>query len=216
MLKVLFPVAVRAADATYQMQFGHVERPTHYSTSHDLARYEVPGHRFADLSEHGFGVALLTDCKYGYSTYGGDMRISLLRSPEVPDPQADIGSHAFAYAVMPHAGGWREAGVVAEAARFETPIRWARGTAQPRSLFDLADPNLVLDTVKRAEDSDALVLRMYEAHGARGEARLRLGLPFGEVLECNLLEDAGEPLSVEDGAIVVPYRPHQIISLLVR
>jgi alpha-mannosidase len=216
MLKVLFPVAVRAADATYQMQFGYVERPTHYSTSHDLARYEVPGHRFADLSEHGFGVALLTDCKYGYSTYGGDMRISLLRSPEVPDPQADIGSHGFAYAVMPHAGGWREAGVVAEAARFETPIRWARGTAQPRSLFDLADPNLVLDTVKRAEDSDALVLRMYEAHGARGEARLRLGLPYTDAIACNLLEDAAEPLAVADGAIVVPYRPHQIISLLVR
>ena len=68
MLKVLFPVAVHSASATYQMQFGHAERPTHYSTSHDLARYEVPGHRFADLSEHGFGVALLTDCKYGYST----------------------------------------------------------------------------------------------------------------------------------------------------
>jgi alpha-mannosidase len=215
MLKVLFPVAVRAANATYQMQFGHAERPTHYSTSHDLARYEVPGHRFADLSEHGFGVALLTDCKYGYSTYGGEMRISLLRSPQVPDPQADIGSHTFAYAVMPHAGGWREAGVVAEAARFETPIRWAPGAAQPRSLFDLDDPNLVLDTVKRAEDSDALVLRLYEAHGARGEAHLRLGLPFGDAVSCNLLEDAGEPLAVEDGAIIVPYRPHQIISLLV-
>ena len=95
---------------------------------------------------------------------------------------------------MPHAGGWREAGVVAEAARVRDAVRWAQGTAQPRSLFDLADPNLVLDTVKRAEDSDALVLRMYEAHGARGEARLRLGLPFGEVHACNLLEDAGEPL----------------------
>ena len=91
MLKVLFPVAVHAANATYQMQFGHAERPTHYSTSHDLARYEVPGHRFADLSEHGFGVALLTDCKYGYSTYGNEMRISLLRSPQVPDPHADVG-----------------------------------------------------------------------------------------------------------------------------
>jgi alpha-mannosidase len=216
MLKVLFPVAVRSANATYQMQFGHTERPTHYSTSHDLARYEVPGHRFADLSEHGFGVALLTDCKYGYSTYGGEMRISLLRSPEVPDPQADVGSHTFAYAAMPHAGGWREAGVVAEAARFETPIRWASGAAQPRSLFDLDDPNLVLDTVKLAEDSDALVLRLYEAHGARGEARLRPGLPFTEAVACNLLEDAGPPLAVEDGAIVVPYRPHQIISVLVR
>ena len=194
MLKVLFPVAVHSASATYQMQFGHAERPTHFSTSHDLARYEVPGHRFADLSEHGFGVALLTDCKYGYSTLGGEMRISLLRSPSVPDPDADAGSHRFAYAVMPHAGGWREAGVVAEAARFATPLRWAAGAGGPRSWLSVDDPNLVLDTVKRAEDSDALLLRLYEAHGARGRARLHVGWPVAEAVSCNLLEDAGEPL----------------------
>jgi alpha-mannosidase len=216
MLKVLFPVAVHSPSATYQMQFGHAERPTHFSTSHDLARYEVPGHRFADLSEHGFGVALLTDCKYGYSTLGGEMRISLLRSTSVPDPEADAGSHRFAYAVMPHAGGWREAGVVAEAAQFTTPLRWAAGAGEPRSWLSVDDPNLVLDTVKRAEDSDALLLRLYEAHGARGRARLRVGWPVAEAVSCNLLEDAGEPLPVDGGVIELGYRPHQIISLLVR
>ncbi len=216
MLKVLFPVAVRGANATYQMQFGHAERPTHYSTSHDLARFEVPGHRFADLSEHGFGVALLTDCKYGYSTYGNEMRISLLRSPAVPDPTADIGLHEFAYAVMPHAGGWREAGVVAEAARFEAPVRWLAGSHEPRSLAWCDDPNLVLDTIKRSEDTDALVLRLYEAHGARGTARLHLGLPHGtEVRRCNLLEDPGDAIPIRDGVAEIPYRPHEIISLLV-
>ena len=214
MLKVLFPVAVHAPNATYQMQFGHAERPTHYSTSHDLARYEVPGHRFADLSEHGFGVALLTDCKYGYSTYGNEMRISLLRSPQMPDPNADVGRHEFAYAVMPHAGGWREAGVVAEAARFESPVRWAPA-AKERSFFAVDDPNLVLDTVKRAEDSDALVLRLYECHGARGTARLRVGVPFTAARLCNLLEDAGAELPVSDGEIELAYRPHEIISVLV-
>jgi alpha-mannosidase len=216
MLKVLFPVEVLARSATYQMQFGYTERPTHYSTSHDLARYEVPGHRFADLSEHGFGVALLTDCKYGYSTYGNEMRISLLRSPTTPDPLADVGSHQFAYAVMPHVGGWREAGVVAEAARFEWPLRWAPGTAKPGSFFSVDDPNLVLDTVKRAEDSDALVLRLYEAHGARGTARLRVDVPFTAAVRCNLLEDAGPALPVTGGEIELGYRPHEIISLLVR
>ena len=197
------------------MQFGHTERPTHFSTSHDLARFEVPGHRFADLSEHGFGVALLTDCKYGYSTYGNEMRISLLRAPKVPDPEADMGRHEFAYAVMPHAGGWRDAGVVGEAARFETPLRWAPGAAEPGSLFSVDDPNLVLDTVKRAEDSDALVLRLYEAHGARGTARLRVGVPFAGAVSCNLLEDPGEPLETDGDEIVVAYRPHEIVSLLV-
>jgi alpha-mannosidase len=144
------------------------------------------------------------------------MRLSLLRAPKSPDPGADMGPHEFAYAVMPHAGGWREAGVVGEAAMFETPFRWAPGAAEPGSLFSVDDPNLVLDTVKRAEDSDALVLRLYEAHGARGSARLRVGLPFSEAVACNLLEDPSEPLETDGDEIVVPYRPHEIVSLLVR
>src|SRR5581483_7433629 len=88
LLKVCFPLAIRARNATYETAFGFAERPTHYSTSFDRARYEVPGHRFADLSEHGFGAAVLTDCKYGYSCYGGELRISLLRAPKSPDPEA--------------------------------------------------------------------------------------------------------------------------------
>ena len=144
------------------------------------------------------------------------MRISLLRAPTEPDPDADIGRHEFAYAVMPHAGGWREAGVVGEAARFETPLRWAPGVAEPRSFFSVDDPNLVLDTVKRAEDSDALVVRLYEAHGARGTARLRVGVPFAEAVSCNLLEDPGEPLETDGDEIVLAYRPHEIVSVLVR
>jgi alpha-mannosidase len=142
------------------------------------------------------------------------MRISLLRSPTVPDPHADVGRHAFAYAVMPHVGGWREAGVVAEAARFETPLRWAPGTAEPHSFFSIDDPNLVLDTVKRAEDSGALVVRLYEAHGARGTARLRVGVAFTGAVRCNLLEDAGSPLPAAGGEVELAYRPHEIISVL--
>ena len=215
-LKVLFPVAVRAASAAYEMPFATTERPTHYSTSRDLAQFEVPGHRFADLSEHGFGVALLTDCKYGYSTLGGEMRITLLRAPKEPDPAADMGRHTFAYAVMPHAGGWREAGVAAEARRFNAPLVWAgRGVSLP-SFASVADPNLVLDTIKQAEDSEALVIRLVEMHGARGTARLRLGFPIVDARSCNLLEDSGPRLSVADGTVEVAYRPHQVISLLVR
>ena len=216
LLKVCFPLAVRAPNATYEMQFGTVERPTHYSTSFDKARYEVPGHRFADLSEHGFGVALLTDCKYGYSCYANELRLSLLRSPKSPDPEADMGAHEFAYAIHPHAGGWREAGVVAEAARFNQPLRWGASVpvTQSRSYASVDDRNLVLDTIKRAEDSDAIVLRLYEAHGARGVARLRLALPFSSARLANALEDEGEPLAVEGNEIVVPYRPHQIVTVI--
>jgi alpha-mannosidase len=215
LLKVCFPLAVRAPTATYEMPFGYAERPTHYSTSWDRARYEVPGHRFADLSEHGFGVALLSDSKYGYSCLGGELRISLLRSPVSPDPEADQGEHEFAYAVLPHAGGWREAGVLAEAHRFNAPLRWVAGESVPgtQSLASVDDPNLVLDTIKRAEDSEALVLRLYEAHGARGTARLRLGVQYGSARLANGLEDDGEELEVDGDEIVVPYRPHQLLTV---
>jgi alpha-mannosidase len=216
LLKACFPLAVRAPNATYEMPFGYTERPTHYSTSHDRARYEVPGHRFADLSEHGFGAALLTDCKYGYSCYGGELRVSLLRSPKSPDPEADMGRHEFAYALLPHAGGWREAGVVAEAACFNAPLRRGSGTAAPRSLASVDDPNLVLDTIKRAEDSDAIVLRLYEAHGGRGVARVTLGLPFSAARRANALEDEGDELEVDGDTIVIPYRPHEIVTVMAR
>src|SRR5256885_17260938 len=123
------------------MHFGDAVRPRHYSTSFDAAGYEVAGHRWADLSEHGFGAALLSDCKYGYSCYGNELRMSLLRAPKSLDPEADMGTHEFAYALMPHAGGWREAGVVAEALRFNVPVRWA--AVAPDSFAARDGPNLV-------------------------------------------------------------------------
>jgi alpha-mannosidase len=215
LLKVCFPLAVRSPNATYEMPFGYAERPTHYSTSFDRARYEVPGHRWADLSEHGFGAAVLTDSKYGYSCHGGDLRVSLLRSPKSPDPEADMGRHEFAYALVPHAGGWREAGILREAVLFNAPLRWTDVTAEG-SFASVEDDNLVLDTIKRAEDSDELVLRLYEAHGGRGVARVRLAVPTSSALRANLLEDGGDALEFDDGAIVVPYRPHEIVTVKVR
>jgi alpha-mannosidase len=123
-----------------------------------------------------------------------------------------MGRHEFAYALLPHAGGWREAGVVAEGLRFNVPLRWV-ASASNRPLAWVDDPNLILDTVKRAEDSDALVLRLYEAHGARGVAHLRLRLPFESAVSANVLEDDGDELEIEDGAVVLRYRPHQLLTV---
>jgi alpha-mannosidase len=212
LLKVRFPLDIRSPSATYEMPFGYAERPTHYSTSFDRAKYEVPGHRFADLSEHGFGAALLTDSKYGYSCFGGNLRISLLRSPKSPDPEADMGTHEFAYALLPHAGGWRDGGVLREAVLFNAPLRWTSGV--PTQSLAIAEGGLVLDTIKRAEDSDALVLRLYEPHGGRGVARVRIAA--SRARRANLLEDDGQELAVENGAIVIPFRPREIITVKVR
>jgi alpha-mannosidase len=213
MLKVAFPVGVRAMHATYEMQFGCVARPTHYNTPYDLAMYEVPAHKWADLSEHGFGVALLNDCKYGYSTFGNTLRLSLLRSPKSPDPVADMGRHEFSYALFPHAGGWQAAGVVGEAYRFNVPVRWAPGTIKPASWAAVNTADLVLDTIKKAEDSEALVLRLYEAHGARGTARVKVALPFHEAVYCNILEEELGSVPVRDGVLEVPYTPFQLIGV---
>jgi alpha-mannosidase len=216
LLKVCFPLAVRAPHATYEMPFGYAERPTHYSTSWDRARYEVPGHRFADLSEHGFGAALLTDSKYGYSCHGNELRISLLRSPKSPDPEADLGRHEFAYALFPHAYDWRNNAVVAEAARFNAPLRWTTDIDVVGSFARVVGAGLVLDTIKRAEDSEALVVRLYEPHGGRGTTLLRVARPVESAVRANLLEDEGDALEVVDGGIKIPFRPHELVTVIVR
>jgi len=214
LLKVAFPLAVHAHEATYETAFGVARRPTHYSTRHDLARYEVPGHRFADMSEHGFGVALLSESKYGYSAFGDTLRMSLLRAPKSPDPEADMGEHAFAYALYPHTGGWQDGGVLAEAAAFNAPLRW--GTGLNRGAWLRVDPpGLVLDTVKLAEDSDALVLRLYEPYGARGRAHIELAMPFSSARRSNLLEHDLGPAATSGSAIAVDYRPWEIVTLIV-
>ena len=214
LLQVAFPLLVRAASATYEMQFGVASRPTHINTAADLAQFEVPGHRFADLSEHGFGVALLTDSTHGFSARGSELRLSLLRGPTDPDPDADLGRHELAYAMLPHAGGWQAGDVVAEARTFDEPLLWASAGGPPGALAE-AD-GLVLDTIKQAEDSGALVLRLYDPHGARGTARVRVGFPFATARRANLLEDPGEPLPVTDGTTIeIPYRPFELVTVLV-
>jgi alpha-mannosidase len=212
LLKVRFPIDVHATSATFEMPFGWTERPTHRSTSFERARYEVPGHRFADVAEHGFGAAVLSDCKYGWSCEGADLRLSLLRAPKSPDPEADMGRHEFAYALLPHAGGWREAGVLAEAIRFASPLR-RTALELPSSFASVDDPALVLDTVKPADDGDGVVLRLYEAFGGRGVARVRLARPFSRAQLANALEEPVGLLRIDGDAVVLPYRPHELLTV---
>ena len=126
-----------------------------------------------------------------------------------------MGKHEFAFAIFPHAGDWRDGGVVAEGYRFNVPILFAPGSVEPKSFAKVYDSNLVLDTIKRAEDSDAMVLRLYECHGGRGTARVKLGWPFKSARLCNGLEDKLGALNVRDGEIEIDYTPYQIISVLV-
>jgi alpha-mannosidase len=213
-LKVEFPLNLRAASATYEIQFGHVERPTHFNTSYDLARFEVPAHKWADLSESDFGVALLNDCKYGYAAHGNLLRLSLLRAPTSPDPEADQGLHQFRFAVFPHEGDPQAAGVTEEAYRFNVPLLTGKGSGEDiqQRFFTLDHPALIVDSIKKAENSDALILRLYESRGTRGQARLTSPLAVNSAALVNLLEDELAPLEWRDG-VVFGFKPFEILSL---
>jgi alpha-mannosidase len=216
LLKVAFPVAVQSARATYEIQFGHVERTTHTNTSWDQARFEVCAHRWADLGEAGYGVALLNDCKYGYDIRGSVMRLSLLRAPTHPDPTADRGEHRFTYALMPHPGDFRQAGVIAAAEDLNAPLTVVHGnlaTGERRSLVEVDKPQVVVEAIKRAEDSDATVVRLYEAWGGRCTARLRTTLPASRALLCDLLERDREEVAVNGGVIELELTPFKILTL---
>jgi alpha-mannosidase len=216
LLKVAFPVAVRAPRATYEIQFGHVERTTHTNTSWDQARFEVCGHRWADLGEAGYGVALMNDCKYGYDIRGSVMRLSLLRSPTHPDPRADRGRHRFTYALLPHPGDFREAGVIAAAEDLNAPLSIVRGNlpaGDRRSLVEVDKQQIVVEAIKRGEDSNATILRLYEAWGGRCRARLRTTLPASRAFLCDLLEREREEVALRDGAIDLELAPFKILTL---
>jgi alpha-mannosidase len=214
-LKVEFPLALRSDYATFEIQFGHVRRPTHFNTSWDFARFEVCAHRWADLSEPNYGVALLNDSKYGYACHGNVLRLSLLRSPKSPDPKADMGRHHFRYALLPHEGGPQAGGVIPAAAAFNQPLR-VQASSKPvasRSFFSVDNPGVVLDTVKKAEDSDDLILRFYESHGAHQEATLTVDGKIAQAARVNLLEENDEPIRAGAKQIKLKLRPFEILSL---
>jgi alpha-mannosidase len=216
LLKVAFPVDVRSTRATYEIQFGHVERTTHTNTSWDLARFEVCAHRWADLGEAGYGVALLNDCKYGYDILGSVMRLSLLRAPTHPDPTADKGRHRFIYALMPHPDDFREAGVIAAAEDLNFPLRMV-GTGlhagEHQSLIEVDTPQVVVEAIKRAEDSDAIVVRLYEAWGGRCHARVRTTLPARRATLCDLLERERSDVPLRGNELELEFAPFKILTL---
>lgn len=216
MLKVAFPVTVKSREATYEIQFGHLQRPTHQDTSQAKAMFEVCAQRWADLGDGDYGVALLNDCKHGYDIHGSVMRLSLLRGPTHPDPTADLGGHQFTYALMPHPGDFREAGVIEAAEDLNSPLLPAHGN-QPagssRSLIELDTRQVIVEAIKRAEDSDAVIVRLYEAWGAPCHARLRTTLPARRAWLCDLLERERTEVDVRDGELELELTPFKILTL---
>ncbi len=221
MLKAAFPVAVRTMWGTFEIQFGAVERPTHRNTSWDEAKFEVCGHRWADLSEAGYGVSLLDDCKYGYDVKGHVLRLTLLRGTESPDPDADRGHHDITYALLPHAEGWTAGGTVRRGWELNVPLRCLPGPSgggtlpASREFFEVQGP-AILETVKPAEDGDGWILRLYEPHGGRGRVSVCTPWQLEGVVACNHVEENGDAVPFEADGFDFHVDPFQVRTFRVR
>ncbi|KAH7367850.1 alpha-mannosidase [Plectosphaerella cucumerina] len=229
-LKVEFPVRVNNTEASYETQYGVIRRPTHYNTSWDMAKFEVCCHKFADLSEHGYGVSVLNDSKYGFATVGNVMRLSLLRSPKAPDGNADMGRHRIRWALMPHRGGLG-AETVRAAFNFNNPLRLVSKGAEsallsgPSPIALSGDDHLVLDWVKRGEDDEdvsldslptrkarSVIVRLYDAVGGLARGTITSAFAVDKVFKTNILEDDLEEVAVSEGSFEVTLGPFEVAT----
>ncbi|MDQ2806151.1 MAG: alpha-mannosidase, partial [Chloroflexota bacterium] len=219
LLKVAFPVDVLAPAATYEIQWGSVQRPTHRNTSWDWARFETCAQKWVDLSEGDYGVALLNDCKYGHDIQANVIRLSLLRAPTAPDPEADQGAHRFAYSLYPHAnpgGGLTPAQVAQRAYLLNDPTLAVSGRSAPQPppppLVTLPD-HLIIETVKWAEDGNGIIVRFYECNRQRGPITVTVGFPLRSAAITNLLEADQTALPVEGQSVRLSVTPFQIVTV---
>jgi len=226
LLKVEFPVDIHTDTATYDIQFGNVTRPTHWNTSWDWARFEVCAQKWADLSEEGYGVSLLNDCKYGHDIRDGVMRLTLLKSGTAPNPRADREQHRFTYALYPHLGNWRQAGTMQQAYNLNLPlyarlIETKQNGLLPQSLSLCqisASDHVMIETVKQAEDCQGTIVRLFEYANRRGPVTLTFGRPIIRAERCDLLERTVQDIQTDNDPhqISLAIRPYEIISFRVQ
>ncbi len=232
-LKVEFPVDIRNTEASYETQYGIVRRPTHYNTTWDMAKFEVCCHKFADLSEHGYGVSILNDSKYGFATCGSLMRLSLLRSPKAPDAHADMGKHKIRWAILPHKGDLSPATVRA-GYNFNNPMK-ILSTSKTSDSTSLSahpvkltgDESLILDCIKRGEDDEdvshdttipprkgrSVIIRAYDSLGGRSTGTITSTWDVKKVYKTNILEDDGEEVELDkDGSFQITLQPFEVAT----
>lgn len=227
LLKVAFPVNAQADNATFEIPYGSIERTTLRETPAEKAKFEVPANRWADYSGEGRGISLLNNCKYGYDAKNEKpynlLRLSLLRSPEWPDPTADQGHHEFTYSFYPHAGTWKDAMTVRQGYDLNFPMTAMQatvhaGTLPPTHSFVKIDaPNVVLTAVKKAEDDSGLLIRYYEWAGKTGDVKIDLPEAASAAEETNLMEKIDHALTLDDGgkSVSVATKPYEIKTVKV-
>lgn len=221
LLKVEFPVDIHTNKATYDIQFGNLERPTHQNTSWDKARFEVCGHKWADVSEEGYGVSLLNDCKYGYDIFNSNLRLTLLKSGIEPNPTTDQEEHFFTYSLYPHTDNWKHGNTIQQANSLNTPL-YAKISDKNKgimennfSLVECKENNIIIETIKKAEDSNELIIRLYEAHNKRTTVNLKFSQDIRNITETNLMERELEKLTSEKNTLTLEVKPYEIKTIKV-
>ena len=215
LLKAGFPADVHTDEAAFDIQFGNVVRKTHTNTSWDRARFESCGHKWMDVSEGGYGVSLLNDCKYGHSVRGGRLELTLIKSGIEPNPDTDNEEHVFTYSLYPHQGTWKEADTQKEAADLNQPLIAVNGGVPGKtySFAGVEGDSVVLETVKRSEDGSGVILRLYESRNQRVNAKVTLFCTPAKVMECSLLEEPDDGscgVRMEQNGFAFTIRPYEI------
>lgn len=218
LLKVMFPTSMHTDEATFDIQFGNLKRKTHANTSWDEARFEVCAHKWADVSEGHYGVSLLNDSKYGYSVKNGEMALTLIKTGIQPNPIADQEEHYFTYSILPHQGGWSEGKTVETAYFLNHDILTSPKKAE-KSEFSLASinkSNVIVETIKKAEDGDGYIVRLYECENSLTKTTLKLNLDFSKVYSCNLREAIECEMPHFGNSIDLTIKPYEILTIRVK
>ncbi len=221
-VKAEFPVNINSDRATYDIQFGTVERPAHTNNSWDEAKFEVCAHKFADYSEYGYGVSMLNGCKYGHDIHDGIMKLTLLKCGLYPNPQADKCHHEFTYSLVVHTDDFRKAGIIQKAYSLNVPLeaQWIgsnNGTLPDRySLVNCKNDNIFIETIKKAENKDGYIIRLYDAFGTRSDVTLELGFDAKTAELCDLLERPQKKLKLFGTKLSFSCAPYEIITLRIK
>jgi alpha-mannosidase len=225
LLKASFPLDIKSHQPSYEIPFGVVTRTSKHPS--EKGQFEVPALRWADLSDSRGGVSLLNNCKYGYDAYDSTLRLTLLRSPRFAHPiepmkltdnrVSDQGHHQFAYALLPHQDDWKKAQIVRAAQEFNAPalIFPERISRRIPPLVSSSHTNIIIDSIKKAEEGNDLILRVYEAHGEQREATLEFGFRILRAFECNLMEQNVNNIAATKTKLKVKFKPFEVKTLKV-
>ena len=223
-LKVSFPVDINTDKASYEIQFGTIERPTHFNTSWEQAKFEVCAHKYADLSEGDYGVSLLNDCKYGHDIHEGDMRLTILSSAWNPDNMGnynDQGEHILTYSLLPHKGNLASSDTVKYAYDLNLPMTAVKTEGKgdlpnEYSLVTVDCDNVLVEAIKEAEYGDETVVRLYDCKNTRSKTTVKFGFDITEAYLGNLSEKKLKKLTVKNNAVTVEVKPFEIVTLIVK